>query len=232
MNIFEKTKIELLKKKIETYKLKAHNNDKFSLFDASFAKELFSRKDTNYRSLESIYEMISSWEEKCNIPYDFGVALDQVASEEVVMIHRTNLNFDKDSEGLQNNDVLYNIMNDGLVNTGHLHSSGTITNGASDLTLTMTPLKGLSGYINLVSSYKSNDTTIIAAFPKDLVDEDGHIKDMSRCCEIYDVVNDQLAVKPKFLRGAILKKNNGLDEFYDQQEILQVMENNKEKNVK
>ena len=44
MTIQEKTKLKLLNLKIELWINNMHANGKFSIFDASFAKELFRKK--------------------------------------------------------------------------------------------------------------------------------------------------------------------------------------------
>jgi hypothetical protein len=136
------------------------------------------------------------------------------------MIHRTNLGFDPDESGLQQNDILENIMNDGLMNSGHLND-----NGAYDkkplLTSTLSPLTGLSGVINLISSYKDNDVTIIVAFPKRIVNAEGNIINQSDYSVVYDVSKYPPKVKPEYIVGAILKKKNGLDEFYSREEIIE-----------
>ena len=222
MNIFEKRKISLLKEKIEAHKFDAHNHGRFSLFDAKFAVDSFN-KNLNYESAKSYYEIIEDWDEKCNLPYEVGVSLDKLATDNTVMIHRTHLGLDTSTEGLIYNDVLFDIMNDGLKNQGHANAVGgsAFSDLPPSLTLTMTPLKGLSGYVNLLASYKSNDVIIVAAFPKELVDDEGEVTDQSRYCDIYDLSEFPPRVKKKYMVGAILKKDNGLDEFYLRDEVIQ-----------
>lgn len=228
MNVFEKQKIALLKKKIEIHTTHAHKQGKFSLFDTSFANEFFS-KDLTYEQLKSYYDIVTEWEQKCNLPYEVGISIDKIAKDNTVMVHRANLELSKDSDGLPYNESLFNIMNEGLKNYGHLNATG---GGATSyippsLTLTMTPLKGLAGYINLIASYKSNDAIILAAFPKDLVNSEGEIVDNSRCGEVYDLSDFPPKVQQQFMVGAILKKSNGLDQFYTRDEIINSMDNTK-----
>lgn len=219
--MFENTKIMLLKEKVKIRRNAAHKEGRFSLFDAKFATDAFS-KSTNYEYLSMNYEMISGWDEMCNLPYGVGVSLDRLANDSIVMVHRTRLNLDMDSQGLNCNEALHNIMDEGLMNFGHMNAvgGGAYSSEPPSLTLTMTPLKGISGYINLLGSYHDNDTTIIAAFPKELVDSEGYVNKNVSWDKVYDLSGDTPRVKREFMVGAILKKNNGLDEFYTRDEIV------------
>ena len=232
MNMFERKKIFLLKRKIDICRLKAHNNGRFSLFDAKFAIDFFS-KNLNYGKLKSYYDFILDWDEMCNLPYEVGIMLDKLTANNTVMIHRTNLNLDVNSEGLTINDALYNIMYDGLKNYGHLNAGGGVSFNSKppSLTLTMTPLVGLTGYINLVSSYKSNDVIVVVTFPKDKVNSDGEIVDDSKIADVYDLSETYPRVKREFMVGVILKKNNKLDEFYTRDEIINAKDNTKSVNI-
>jgi len=226
MNIFENKKISLLKEKIELYRKNAHNEGRFSLFDAKFAIDVFS-KNLKYSQLKYMYNLISEWESKCNLSYELGIWLEKLAIDNTVMIHRANLGLDINDEGLKYNENLYNIMNDGLKNYGHLNAlgGGAISSKPSSLTLTMTPLEGLSGYINLVSSYKSNDVIIVVVFPKNMVNNDGQLADGVSYSDVYDLSEKYPKIKKEFMIGAILKKNNGFDEFYTRNEIVNVKDN-------
>lgn len=219
--MFENTKIKLLKDKVKLRRDAAHKEGRFSLFDAKFATDIFS-KGIKYEYLSIHYEMISGWDEICNLPYGVGVSLDRLANDSTVMIHRTRLDLDRDSQGLTCNEALHSIMDEGLKNYGHMNAvgGGAYSSEPPSLTLTMTPLTGISGYINLLASYHDNDAIIIAALPKELVDSNGYIIDNVPWNKIYDLSEHPPKVKREFMVGAILKKNNGLDEFYTRDEIV------------
>ena len=208
-------------KKIELIREKAHINGKFSMFDTNYAKEVIN-EDISYNSLKTIFDNLNSWEDDCNIPYEVGESLNTFAKDNTVMIHRTNLGLNTNQKGLEYNESLVSIMRDGLKNYGHLNAGGggAIINGAPPLTLTMTPLEGLSGFINLLGPYKSNDTIIITAFPKELVDKDGNLVKGHDYSEIYDFDENIPKVKNQYIVGAIIKKENSLDEFYTRDYIL------------
>ena len=93
----------------------------------------------------------------------------------------------------------------------------------------MTPLVGLTGYINLVAPYKENDTVIFAVFPKDLVDEDGQLVNGHQYSDIYDLSEKHPRIKSEFMLGALLKKDNSLDEFYTKDEIINSIKNSMKK---
>lgn len=227
MNIFEKRKLSLLRKKIDLHRKKIHNKGKFSLFDTHFFNDNYN-KETEYKKLEYIYEVIKEWDETCNLPYDVGIFLDNLTINNTIMIHRTNLKLNKHKNGLEYNDDLINIMKKGLKNFGHANAigGGAFINVMPPLTLAMTPLDGLSGYINLVSQYKSNDTIIVVAFPKDIVNSDGEVNDNSNYSNIYDITDNIPTVKSDYLVGVILKKIEGLDEFYTRDQVLNILEEN------
>lgn len=58
--MFENTKIRLLQEKVKLRRNEAHKEGRFSLFDAKFATDAFS-KGTKYEYLSMNYEMISGW---------------------------------------------------------------------------------------------------------------------------------------------------------------------------
>ena len=116
MNIFEKIKINLLKKKIEVRKADCFNNGKFSLFHASFSKKLLDDGKGDYKALMQLYSIIDELDKECKLPYDIGMWLDNLTFTNTVLIHRTNLVFDKNSIRLEYNSILKNIMEEGLMN--------------------------------------------------------------------------------------------------------------------
>lgn len=219
-------KISLLQEKINLHRTYAHKQGRFSLFDAKFARDTFNN-NKSYEHLKSLYEIIEDWDVACNLPYDVGYSLDRLATDYTVMIHRTNLGLNKNKPGLEYNKKLLSIMNNGLMNFGHANAiSGGTSPYMTPLTLTMTPLKGITGYINLISSYKANDTIVIATFPKELVSEDGNLTSEFNYSYIYDLSDKIPIVKKEFLTGVILKKNNGFDEFYSRDKVINTIGNN------
>ena len=230
MNIIEKKKIALLKGKIALKKKAAHDQGKFSLFDTQYATDTFN-KDSNYKGLASIYEIIEKLEDNCNLSYGTGISLDKLASDNIVMCHRTNLGLNRKEPGLEYNEALLSIMSDGLKNYGHMNAAGGSAFSAAipSLTVTMTPLKGLTGYVNLLSPYKDNDAIILCAFPKEILEEDGDVLNESNYSDIYNLDGAVPSVKKEYMLGVILKKNNGLDEFYTRDEVIEALSQRKNK---
>lgn len=233
--------IEDMQKQAELECLKANQNGRYSLFNTSFMSDVL-KESTNKDSLKIIYNIAKSWEEEINIPYNIGVLLDAMEGNEdtILCIHRTKLSLDKSRSGIPNSEVLKNIMETGLINNGHVNAYGgsALMQNIPDLTLTMTPFVGLTGWINFIAPYKDNDVIILAAFPKakydqnhnligGIVDSDGSIVDWSKIDEIYDLPGDSddkigyyPRVKSECIIGAVLKKDNGLDEFYTRNQLI------------
>ena len=225
MNIFEKKKILLLREKIELKRKEAYRVGRFSLFHTKFAIEKFSQLN-DYKNLKYFYDIIEGHDKNCNIPYNVGISIDRLATDNTVLIHRTNLSLDKSKNGIPECEELYSIMKDGLKNYGHLNAYGGSANLNSlpGLSLTTTPLIGLAGYINLVSSYKNNDATILMAFPKELVNSQGDIVDVSYYPKVYDLSDNPPRVKREYMLGVLLKKEGKYDEFYLRDDIINSME--------
>ncbi len=220
--MFEERKINKIKEEIETWKNNLHNQDRFSLFDAKFAQDrLGSFNDLeNYKYFSS---MLFGWDKMCNLSYTFGKNLDKLANENAILIHRTNLMLDKNMSGIPSSEILYKIMKEGLRNLGHLSSGGYSSMPA--LSETTTLLENIHGYINLITPYKDNDTVILLSLPKNMVNEYGDLINKEDYTKIYDVTPGYAAIKPEYILGAILKKENALDEFYSRDEIIEKHEN-------
>lgn len=224
--IFDKKKMDLLKNKIEAIKQKEEQRGAFSLFHSKIVED-FINKATNYKGMKYAFDLIDSYTGKYNLPYNFGISLEDFINRDdlVVCIHRTNMGLDADKPGIPKSDVLESIMKDGLRNFGHSNATGgtAISDKLPDLTLTTTSINNLGGYINLITNYHENDTTVIMGFPTTLVNKSGNIID-GKGQEIYNTDSGTPTIKPEYIMGALLKKNNGFDEFYLKDEILKAQE--------
>ena len=65
----------------------------------------------------------------------------------------------------------------------------------------------------------------IDVFPKNMVNNDGQLADGVSYSDVYDLSEKYPKIKKEFMIGAILKKNNGFDEFYTRNEIVNVKDN-------
>ena len=226
MILFNNRKIRLCKEKIDAIEKDAKNNNRFSLFMAKFSKDLLKGVN-DYDLFSDYYNCILGHDEDCKLFYKEGLMLDNLSETNQVFIHRTNLYLDESVEGVPINDDLYSIMHDGLKNYGHMNAAGgsAFSKEPQSLCLTMSHFKGLAGYINLLSQYKYNDTIIISSFPKDIIDNDGcAINDYS---DIYDLSGSVPSVKPEFMLGALLKKDDGFWHYYSKEEIINKHEKKK-----
>lgn len=224
MVLFEKKKIELLKKKIDIIRNAAHQDGRFSLFDANFSKELFEGL-TKYDVFKDYFNLINGWDKECKLSLEDGIELDKEATENTILVNRVNLYLDKSSEGIPYNDVLLDHMKNGITNNGQV-AQGAISYGYPSLTVFSTKLEGLSGYINLLAFYKNNDTIFLMRLPKQFVNKDGNVVDNSVNDEIYYQIEgeNKYRIKPDYTYGVILKKKDGQLELYHRDEVVEKLE--------
>ena len=83
----------------------------------------------------------------------------------------------------------------------------------------------LHAVIYLKSAYKDSNTAIIIAVPKTLVDKDYHII-TDEVGQLFNVVHDNVTLKPEFLVGAVLQNNGVCTEFISREQFLKEYENN------
>ena len=219
----ENEKAKLLVEKVETIKEEAKRNGRFSLFHTDCIGSRFD-KNKSYDGMKYLFDLVEGWDKYCNLSYNNGISLEGFVNDPsiVVGVHRTNLNIKKDENGFPVSTGLDKIMSEGLINYGHANAyGGGAFTSIPAISLTMTPLKGLEGYINLVGSYHNNDAIILAAFPRELVDDDCDIIDNSRASEIYKISTFWSTIKPEYLMGAIVKNKDGYDEFFTRDEIIE-----------
>ncbi|MBR4262208.1 MAG: hypothetical protein IKQ35_02460 [Bacilli bacterium] len=218
----DKAKRELIESDILRIVNDAAAQGRFSLFMCSDIKNNFT-KDKSLDTVEFFYDLCKGWDEMCNIPLNFGLFLDELSQDEsvVVGLHRTNIRYGERNGDVPSSNDLVDMMENGLINYGHANAVG----GSAFMkdpppSLTFSPLKGITGYINLVGSYNGNNTVVLACFPSELVDDELGIKDRSRIDELYDMSGNNARVRPEHMMGAIIKNNNGLDEVFTKEEIL------------
>lgn len=215
-------KQEILKK-IDDINNKALIDDRFSLFMFDTVKEKLKNNDLSVENLSKVYEMLKPWDDKSSIEYKTGKLLNELEQNDNIIVgfHRTKLD-------LTGND-LKDIVNNGLINYGHINAVGSSAlNEIPQLALTMTPLKGIAGIINLTASYHDNNTVIISAFPSKLVDEELYTK-KENLTKIYEISDKtQPRVRPEYIIGAILKEEKQ-DKFYSTNKINDGLISNKNK---
>lgn len=227
MRLFDGRKTKVLKDKIENIKTQAEADGRFSLFHTNYANDVFNQK-FDYDKYERVYTILEYNDKKCNLPYEAGLYLDELSKNSAVFIHRTNLYLDKNTEDVPQSDALYSIMSDGLKNYGHINAFGgvAVTNGVPPIGCTMTPMVGLAGYINLLSPWHSNDTVIVASFPKDMLDEEGYLLGDYKYSDLYDLSGDNPTIKPEYIVGAFIVSDNGLWKYYSKDKIIKSLSEN------
>ena len=212
-----------INEKVEKIIQKALVNDRFSLYMFDCVKDIIFDPSRTEEQAETVFDMLEFWDENSHIPYETGRLLNELEQDDTIepAIHRTYFRYEP-INGYQHNEDLEDIMCNGLINYGHANAVGgaAFLNKEPDVALTMTPFRGITGIINLAGSYKGNNTTIIAAFPKSIVDEDLYNKN-NKENEIYDHHGKFNYIKPKYILGALIKNKNDLDTFYLKSEILE-----------
>ena len=197
---------------------KAKVEDKYSLFMFDCVKKVL-KKDP-----ELVYDTIVGWDDICSISYEDGQLINELMNDKdnIIAFHRTRFNYREDN-GLLHSDNLDNIMCNGLINFGDKNAIGgsVFSSIPPSINKTMTPLIGIAGIIQLVGSYKSNNTVVFASFPRELVDDELKLKNDKDIDKIYYKDGIEYVIRPEYIQGAIIKNNNGFDKYYLKNEILE-----------
>ena len=209
--------ISNIEKRIDNAKV----NDRFSIFMFNCVKDKVFDENIKDDYLEMLYDILEPWDDQCKLPYNTGVLLNELEQDNTIIptVHRTFFKYE-DINGYKHNNDLDDIMCNGLINQGHTNATGgpAVEEGAPNLSLTMTDIKDIGGILNIIASYRGSNTTIVAAFPKTIVDKNlTNLNDN----EIYDIHNGYYYIKPKYILGALIKNDNNLDSFYLKNEILE-----------
>lgn len=203
-------------------------DNRYSLFDFSCVRKCIEKDDIEIYALNSIYDIVSGWDELSKLDIETGKLLDRLEQNGDVTVgfHRTKLDLD-------GND-LEDIMENGLINYGHINAYGgtAVLSNLPPLSLTMTPLSGITGLVNLTGRYHDNNTTILAVFPSNIVDDELNTKN-ERNSDVYNIDNEKNPrIKPDYLIGALIKNSDGLDKFYTRDELIKGQYKNKNEIVK
>ena len=224
----------LVKWKIEKTKAKAASKELFSLFFTKYINDQFSSM-TDSGQMQRYFDIVKKIDKNCNILLNEGMKLDELSKDNRVFIHRTHLDINQKVGGIPQNEDLYNILTDGLKNYGHMNASGgsAFSNCPPALTLTMSSLNTLAGYKDLLTPYKGggmeeNNVIVVAAFPSFLVTDDGRPV-TGNYNDIYDLNGEVPTIKPEFMKGALVKKDNGYWIYYPKEEIQIAMADNKKR---
>ena len=204
----------------------AHKNGRYSFFENDFAKEYFEgcMKLNDFDRYITLYNMVEGWDDVCNLSLETGEYISSLWREDVdkiPAIHRVNVGEIKLDGTVPTNSNLLSIMRDGLINNGHA-MQGALVKGAPDISLTATPLDSFTGMINLLASYKNNNVIVILQFPRLLVDKDLKFTTPGAANTIYNKEDNIHIIKPEYVLGAIIKREDGLDEFYSREQLLSV----------
>lgn len=199
---------------------KAMEDDRYSLFEFKPIIEMLQRCESinSYEKYEFFYNLINGWDSISSISRNSGEYINEEMvnhPESILGIHRAFLGNMEYNDGIPSNSNLNSIMKDGLINNGH-SMQGAVVDTPS-LALTVSPLDTITGFINLVGSYKSNNVIVLLEFPRDKVEDDLHFKDGS--FDVYIEKDGLRYINPKYILGAIVK-DDGKDCFYSREQLL------------
>ena len=191
--------------KINELREKKHQEGKYSIFDTDFSKKL--------KLNNTIFEIMSEWNEKCDIPTYTGDFLNTLTndSKNIVAIHRIFVSDLHEEDNQIKSDMIADIAEHGLINK----TSNELT-----------PLKELEGFIKLVASYRNNDAVIIYSFPSEYIDEN-LLLNTPHVSKIYNFEGNTQRYNPEYIVGMILKNNNSLNTFLSREDMLNLKSNSK-----
>ena len=218
----EKSDFDILYEKIQKKERDAINMGIFTLYSCEPIRKMIrvAEKEKKIDLLTMVDDICSNWMRYCDIPYEAGMKLNEMAMDPDVSIgvHRTFIP-DLNADDCLSSDIVRGIIENGLHNMGHLNVGGSVGDKPS-LTLTLTPLESIEGFLNLVAPYKNNNITVITKFPTDLVDKDLHLLDENRIDELYYQDMNTTTVRPEFIYGIIIKRVGEVSTFYTREELL------------
>lgn len=155
---------------------------------------------------EYLMGLAKEYDEYGYMSQGLGEELDRLFEDDsyIIGIHRTGYTH-MDSE------MISSIFNEGLVNNGHLMSSGVI-NSQPNIERTVTLFKNftiLNGQLKAANGYKGSEGCIIVKIPKSYLGKsDGEIK------PIYYQSNTNLNLLPEFIYGYVpVNKDGVLDDL-------------------
>ena len=211
---------------INQLKIQKNNEGKYSFFDAPFSKCLYDEKII-FDNKKIIFDIIYDLDQNCNISKELGDFLVNASNDTKnrMGIHRTKLYDLIIDNNIIYSDMLYDIAKKGIQNFGHL-SSG-VNEKCPEPSRTLSPLYGITGFINLLSSYKNNNATIIYSFPSEFLNDEMDFTNSKYIKNIYNFEGGKPYIKPEYIVGTIIKNEHGLDIFLTHDEMLK--NNNKQK---
>lgn len=178
--------------------------------------------------LEYFYELYCSWDDYGELSEDIANMIISLLERDdcIIGVHRTGGDGSIDIDNIYSSETLYNMFLNGLYMTGSSFE-GTFSKEALDSpSKNISPIQNiLHAVIYLKSAYKDSNTAIIIAVPKTLVDKDYHII-TDEVGQLFNVVHDNVTLKPEFLVGAVLQNNGVCTEFISREQFLKEYENN------
>ena len=222
--MFEKRKIKQLLLEIEMYKKNFESMGLFSLLHTKYMEDYIDKSLNNSKKelkttqlLKFCLDTAKSNDSVTQVDLEVGKRIEELINDEnnMMFIHRSKLSLDENNTSKD----LESIMRDGLINYGHINAKGGVAYSldAPGIGTTLTPMIGLSGYINLLSNWHNYDSVIVFSIPRELLDKDNDFIDNNLA---YNNVDGKYYIKPEYIVGNIVKKDSKLISFDLREDIL------------
>ncbi len=179
----------LFSEKVKAAILEKNSSGLFSLFETNeFARQFGEVK--NKKQFAFLYTLYKANDDSHIISEELGKKLKELENDPNYCygVHRTYMDLD--------GEVIKDVVSSGINATGH-SAQGAFEENAPNPSLNFTPLNGLAGYINLLSSYKDNNIAIICKFPKDKVDKDLQLRNKNDFNGVYIKTPNGYVVSPE-----------------------------------
>jgi len=204
-----------LEKEIENAKKKSIQEDSYLLLASSWGIEkLRGIKDS--KSRRYFYNLYKQWDDAGYIKLEDGKNLESLLENMNLGVHHIGFTFDLTD--IENNEIVHNIIDNGLKNMGDLMRGMMFTDDVS-LSKTIAQINNpLQMVMHLKGSYKNSNTKFIFAFPKELVDKDMHFTNGDSVKQIYDYIDGIPHVKPEFI-VSFYTNDNGICKHYNKEDF-------------
>ena len=194
-----------------------NSQGKYSLFSTDTFKNCI-----NTPSMSIYFDILKDWDNDCNLPIELGEFLNEAtrSNQDLVAFSRVYIGELKNNGEIASEEIS-DIATYGLINNGHVNSSGANQELHSPSEC-LSPLYGIEGWINLVGRYKRNNAIILYSLPKKYIDNRCYFKDKSKANMIYNFSGNLTYIKPEFLIGMIIKNKDVPDLFLTREDMLQM----------
>ena len=203
-----------IKKKIEALQKEGLDSNCYYLINSKDMIETIKKCNKDNKKLEYFYNLCESWDNtKHQIPLEIGIYIEELLRDPNVQlgIHRSSVITGLDDKNLAK------IMIDGLENNAQL--SQGVVHDIPDLTKTVSIVNNMFHTLPMLKSgYKESNGSILFAFPKNILDNDGNIIEGFED-KIYENKNGTYHIKPEYIIGYLVAEYD-IYNLYTKEDII------------